>query len=189
MPTDCKRIQKRTPATVALQITSAKQPFITELAFTENVSLHGVRVVTERAWKPGEFTVIVWRKHDMPLVWSYIRRWARGWTFRSHKHQGRKRSPTLPVCHLPQVVAAIFAPSRSLSRARSRASALRSFGVPRSLGLKCGRGRRRDSTPVRRVLSRSLIQFLDKANTAHCYSTCPHGRTISKNCPLNCQIT
>jgi hypothetical protein len=54
MPTDCKRIQKRTPATVALQVSSAKQPFITELAFTENVSLHGVRVVTERVWKPGE---------------------------------------------------------------------------------------------------------------------------------------
>src|SRR5258708_36732295 len=58
MPADCKRIQKRTPATVALQITSAKQPFITELAFTENVSLHGVRVVTERAWKPGERVII-----------------------------------------------------------------------------------------------------------------------------------
>ena len=58
MPTDCKRIQKRTPTTVALQIASAGQPFITELAFTENVSLHGVRVVTERAWKPGERVIV-----------------------------------------------------------------------------------------------------------------------------------
>src|SRR6266853_6598242 len=58
MPTDCKRIQKRTPTTVALQVASAGQPFITELAFTENVSLHGVRVVTERAWKPGERVVV-----------------------------------------------------------------------------------------------------------------------------------
>jgi PilZ domain-containing protein len=58
MPTDCKRIQKRTPANVALQITSARQPFITELAFTENVSLHGVRVVTEREWKPGERVIV-----------------------------------------------------------------------------------------------------------------------------------
>ena len=58
MPTDCKRIQKRTPASVALQITSARQPFITELAFTENVSLHGVRAVTERAWKPGERVIV-----------------------------------------------------------------------------------------------------------------------------------
>jgi hypothetical protein len=58
MPTDRHRVQKRAPATVALQITSAKQPFITELAFTENVSLCGVRVVTERAWKPGERVVV-----------------------------------------------------------------------------------------------------------------------------------
>ena len=58
MPTDRQRIQKRSPATVALQVSSAKQPFITELAFTENVSLHGVRVVTERAWKPGERVVV-----------------------------------------------------------------------------------------------------------------------------------
>jgi hypothetical protein len=28
MPTDGQRIQKRTPATVALQISNAKQPFI-----------------------------------------------------------------------------------------------------------------------------------------------------------------
>ncbi len=58
MPTDAQRIQKRTPATVALQVSSATQPFITELAFTENVSLHGVRVVTERAWKPGERVIV-----------------------------------------------------------------------------------------------------------------------------------
>ncbi len=51
MPTDGQRIQKRIPASVALQVSSATQPFITELAFAENVSLHGVRVVTERAWK------------------------------------------------------------------------------------------------------------------------------------------
>ncbi len=58
MPVDSKRIQKRTRASVALQITSAQQPLITELAFTENVSLHGVRVVTERAWKPGERVIL-----------------------------------------------------------------------------------------------------------------------------------
>src|SRR3981189_1601573 len=58
MPSDRQRIQKRATATVALQVSSAKQPFITELAFTENVSLHGVRVVTERAWKPGERVIV-----------------------------------------------------------------------------------------------------------------------------------
>jgi PilZ domain len=58
MPTDGQRIQKRTPVTVALQVSSANQPFITELTFTENVSLHGVRVVTERAWKPEERVIV-----------------------------------------------------------------------------------------------------------------------------------
>ena len=57
MPTE-QRTQKRTPATVALQISSPKQPLITELAFTENVSLRGVRVVTMRAWKPGEHVIV-----------------------------------------------------------------------------------------------------------------------------------
>ena len=56
MPTE--RIQKRTPATVALRISSAKQPFIAEWVFTENLSLHGVRVVTGRAWEPGERVVV-----------------------------------------------------------------------------------------------------------------------------------
>ena len=33
MPTDGQRFQKRTPATVSLQVSSAAQPFITDLAF------------------------------------------------------------------------------------------------------------------------------------------------------------
>ena len=70
MPPDCQRIQKRTPATVALQISSANQPLIAELVFTENLSLHGVRAVTGRAWNPG----------DRVLLKSYhgtIRSWAK----------------------------------------------------------------------------------------------------------------
>jgi len=43
MPTDARE-SEADPATVALQVSSATQPFITELAFTENVSLHGVRL-------------------------------------------------------------------------------------------------------------------------------------------------
>jgi hypothetical protein len=58
MPTHRQRLQKRTPANVALQISSAKQPFITELAFAENVSLHGVRIVTQRAWKPEQRVIV-----------------------------------------------------------------------------------------------------------------------------------
>src|SRR5260370_41713071 len=58
MPSDRQRNQNGTPAAVALQVSSAAQLFITELAFTENVSLHGVRVVTGRAWKPGERVIV-----------------------------------------------------------------------------------------------------------------------------------
>lgn len=58
MPTDGKRIQKRVATSVALHITSAKQPLVSELAFAENVSLHGVRIVTKRAWQPEERVVV-----------------------------------------------------------------------------------------------------------------------------------
>jgi hypothetical protein len=58
MPTDGQRIQKRNTANVALQVSSANQPFITELVFTENISLHGVRVVTQRVWNPGERVIV-----------------------------------------------------------------------------------------------------------------------------------
>jgi len=58
MPPDCQRIQERSPAAVARQISSASQPLIAELVFTGNLSLHGVRAVTERAWKPGERVVV-----------------------------------------------------------------------------------------------------------------------------------
>jgi hypothetical protein len=58
MPTEGKRIQKRAATSVALQISSARQPLITELAFTENVSLHGVRIVTKRPWKPEERVIV-----------------------------------------------------------------------------------------------------------------------------------
>jgi len=39
---------------VALEISSATQPFITELAFIENVSLHGVRAIAARCVDSGE---------------------------------------------------------------------------------------------------------------------------------------
>jgi hypothetical protein len=58
MPTAGQRIQKRTAARVALQVANAKQPLIAELAFTENVSLHGARIVTRRAWEPGERVIV-----------------------------------------------------------------------------------------------------------------------------------
>jgi len=58
MPRDRQRIQKRTPASVVLQISSSKQPFLKELAFTENVGWPGVRVITEGSWEPGERVIV-----------------------------------------------------------------------------------------------------------------------------------
>jgi hypothetical protein len=71
MPSDTQRIQKRTPATVFLQISSANQPFIAELAFTENISLHGVRAVTARAWNPGE-RVLLKSYHGSIQSWAKV---------------------------------------------------------------------------------------------------------------------
>ena len=71
MSTDTQRIQKRTPATVALQISSANQLFIAELVFTENISLHGVRAVTARAWNPGE-RVLLKSYHGNIQSWAKV---------------------------------------------------------------------------------------------------------------------
>jgi len=55
MPTDAQRIQKRTPATVALQVFKCDAPFHHGIAFTENVSFtrrpgcNGACVETRRA--------------------------------------------------------------------------------------------------------------------------------------------
>jgi hypothetical protein len=56
--TNSNRNQKRTSASVTLQIISSRQPFVPELAFTENISLHGLRIVTERAWEPEERVIL-----------------------------------------------------------------------------------------------------------------------------------
>ena len=71
MSTDSQRIQKRTPATVALQISSANQPLVAELVFTENISLHGVRAVTARAWNPGE-RVLLKSYHGNIQSWAKV---------------------------------------------------------------------------------------------------------------------
>ncbi len=62
MPTDGQRFQKRTPATVSLQVSSATAPYN-----------------PAQEW----FTVFDSRRHDTPLGWSYIQRLGRGWTLRN----------------------------------------------------------------------------------------------------------
>jgi len=56
---------------MALQILSANQPFITELAFTENISLHGIRIVTRREWNPGE-RVLLKSYHGSIQAWAKV---------------------------------------------------------------------------------------------------------------------
>lgn len=58
MPVDGNRIQKRTATRVTLQISTAKRPFVTEWTQTENISLHGIRMVTKRPWNPEERVVV-----------------------------------------------------------------------------------------------------------------------------------
>jgi hypothetical protein len=46
------RKDKRTPRTLRVLLSSGTQPIVAEYASTENVSSYGVRVRTDRPWKP-----------------------------------------------------------------------------------------------------------------------------------------
>jgi hypothetical protein len=48
------RIEKRIPMQVPVHLVNAKGRRESEKVITENVSPHGARVVTKRAWRPGE---------------------------------------------------------------------------------------------------------------------------------------
>lgn len=51
MPTG--RSEKRTPAELAVVLSRAHKELFKERVVTENVSSHGLRVVTKRVWPPG----------------------------------------------------------------------------------------------------------------------------------------
>jgi|SRR5215467_11372435 len=46
------RIEKRTPRTLRVLISGGMHARVAEYASTENVSSHGIRVRTDRPWKP-----------------------------------------------------------------------------------------------------------------------------------------
>ena len=48
------RIEKRVTKVVTLYISNLKKPGAREKVFTENISLHGARVITIRRWELGE---------------------------------------------------------------------------------------------------------------------------------------
>ena len=52
------RLEKRIRIAVSVYLASAKEPRSGEKTLTENVSLHGARVVTKRPWQPGEQSLI-----------------------------------------------------------------------------------------------------------------------------------
>lgn len=52
------RLEKRVAVAVQVCLANLQQPRPTERTYTENVSSHGARVVTERLWLPDDQPVI-----------------------------------------------------------------------------------------------------------------------------------
>jgi hypothetical protein len=52
------RIEKRLPTSVPVYLASLEEPRSRERTLTENVSPHGVRVISQRSWRSGEESLI-----------------------------------------------------------------------------------------------------------------------------------
>ena len=52
------RKQPRTAERLLVQISTMDEPFVSELALTENVGPQGARVATERSWAPGSLVLV-----------------------------------------------------------------------------------------------------------------------------------
>jgi hypothetical protein len=57
-PVPTGRLEKRTARVVPVELSRVDEPLLKETAFTENLSPHGARVVTEREWHPGTIVLI-----------------------------------------------------------------------------------------------------------------------------------
>jgi hypothetical protein len=53
-----RRIERRIPAIVGLELSGLDEPLIHEQALTENTSRHGARVVTMKRWGPGNYVLV-----------------------------------------------------------------------------------------------------------------------------------
>jgi len=53
-----QRMEARIPTRVGLGLSGPDEPLIYEIAFTENVSHHGARVVTKRRWSPNDSVLV-----------------------------------------------------------------------------------------------------------------------------------
>jgi hypothetical protein len=58
------RIEKRLPMAVAVQISGNDRVPGIEMTFTENVSLRGARIITQRAWRRDEHVQLASRPGD-----------------------------------------------------------------------------------------------------------------------------
>ena len=62
------RIEKRLPTSVPVYLASIGEPRARERTLTENVSPHGVRVISKRPWQSGEGSLITLLTGGFPQV-------------------------------------------------------------------------------------------------------------------------
>jgi hypothetical protein len=53
-----RRIERRIPVTVGLELSGLDEPLVYELALTENASRHGARVVTKKRCRPHDHVLV-----------------------------------------------------------------------------------------------------------------------------------
>jgi len=62
------RIEKRSPASVPVYLTSLREPRSGEQTTTQNVSPHGARTISKRFWRAGEEALIAPLTGEFPQV-------------------------------------------------------------------------------------------------------------------------
>ena len=62
-----QRMEARIPTRVGLELSGPDEPLIYEIAFTENVSHHGARVVTKRRWSPNDSVLVKLPQESLPF--------------------------------------------------------------------------------------------------------------------------
>jgi hypothetical protein len=61
-----QRTEARIPTRVWLGLSGPDEPLIDEITCTENVSLHGARVVTKRRWSPNDSVLVKLPEDRLP---------------------------------------------------------------------------------------------------------------------------
>jgi hypothetical protein len=63
------RMEKRLPIAIVVRLVSAQEQPANgaEMTYTDNVSVHGARVVSTRAWKPGDAAQVTSLKDEITL--------------------------------------------------------------------------------------------------------------------------